>query len=170
MISRSHISQQFQDVVKIVAVLHHQRSDSEPGVDTNGIYVENHEGKNRECFIWIRLHHRNLGEKGYQTLLLEDPLIYKNCPLEESASHHLSSSVDEALAYYVDYYNNQTMAAWGPKLTERGIESVTFSAAELASFKEQAAGPVHSAWITKMNDRGLPAQELYDLVLSTLAK
>jgi TRAP-type C4-dicarboxylate transport system substrate-binding protein len=103
-----------------------------------------------------------------------------NCPVvvntdafaSLSAKHKeaLSSSVDEALAYYVDYYNNQTMAAWAPKLTERGIESVTFSAAELASFKEQAAGPVHSAWIAKMNDRGLPAQELYDLVLSTLAK
>lgn len=89
-----------------------------------------------------------------------------------SAAHKeaLLGSVDEALDYYVDYYNNKTMAAWGPKLKEKGIESVTFSAGELASFKAKAAAPVHDAWIKKMNGKGLPAQELYDLVLSTLAK
>ena len=34
--------------------VHHQRSHSEPGVDIVGIYVENHEGVCRECFIWMR--------------------------------------------------------------------------------------------------------------------
>ena len=67
----------------------HQRSDSEPGVDTVGIYVENHVGRNRECFIWIRFDNRKLCEKGSLPHLRKDPLISETCPLEESASHHL---------------------------------------------------------------------------------
>ena len=42
----------------------YQRYDSEPGVDTIGIYVENHHGMNREFFIWIRFDHMKLGEQG----------------------------------------------------------------------------------------------------------
>ncbi|MDN3648063.1 C4-dicarboxylate TRAP transporter substrate-binding protein [Reinekea marina] len=80
----------------------------------------------------------------------------------------LLGSVDEALNHYVDYYNNQTMAAWGPKLDEKGIERVTLTEAELKTFKDKAAGPVHQAWIDSMNKKKLPAQELYDLVLDTL--
>ena len=41
--------------------------------------------------------------------------------------------------------------------------------AELDAFRE-AATPLHAAWIKEMDAQGLPAQELYDLVLSTLAK
>ena len=72
-----------------MAVVLHLWSDSEPGVDTVGIYVENHHGWNRECFIWIQFDHMKLGEKGSLPLLLEDPLISETCPLEESASHHI---------------------------------------------------------------------------------
>ena len=39
----------------------------------------------------------------------------------------------------------------------------------LAEFREKAAGPVAAKWIEENTARGLPAQELYDLVLSTLA-
>ena len=63
-------------------------------------------------------------------------------------------------------YNNQTMAAWGPKLEEKGIQKVTFSSSELEAFKAEAGAPVHANWIKDMNGKGLPAQELYDLVLS----
>ena len=67
----------------------YQWSDSEPVVDTVGIYVENHYNVNREFFIWIRFDNMKLGEQGSLTLLREDPLISETCPLEESASHHL---------------------------------------------------------------------------------
>jgi hypothetical protein len=70
-----------------VADVTHQWYDSEPGVDTVGIYVENHEGRNRECFIWIRIDNMKLGERGSMALLPEDLLISETCPLEESASH-----------------------------------------------------------------------------------
>ena len=65
-------------------------SELEPQVDTVGTFVENHEGKCRDLFIWIRDDHMNLDEKGSLALLLEDPLISETCALEESASHHVS--------------------------------------------------------------------------------
>ena len=43
-----------QDFDKIVADRPHLRLDSEPGVDTVGTYVENHEGRNREFSIWMQ--------------------------------------------------------------------------------------------------------------------
>ncbi len=102
-----------------------------------------------------------------------------NCPvvvntdalnaLTDAEREALLGSVDEALAYYIDYYNSATMDAWWPTLDEKGIEQVTFSDAELAAFKEAAAGPAAAAWIEKNTARGLPAQELYDLVVETIA-
>jgi len=101
-----------------------------------------------------------------------------NCPvvvntdalnaLSDSEREALLSSVEESLAYYVDYYNNATMAAWGPALDERGIERVTFSADALAAFRDAVAGPAAAAWIEENTARGLPAQALYDLVIDTL--
>ena len=103
-----------------------------------------------------------------------------NCPvvvntdalndLSDSEREALLGSVDESLDYYVEFYDNQTMAAWGPALDERGIERITYSDEELAAFRETVAGPAAAAWIEDMNGRGLPAQELYDLVIDTLAK
>ena len=102
-----------------------------------------------------------------------------NCPvvvntdalndLSDSEREALLGSVDESLDYYVEYYNNQTMAAWGPALDERGIERITYSEEELAAFREAVAGPAAAAWIADMNGRGIPGQELYDLVIDTLA-
>ena len=103
-----------------------------------------------------------------------------NCPvvvnsdalagLEADHRQALLSSVPEALDYYIDYYNSKTMAAWGPALQERGITQVTFSDAEIAAFKKAAAEPAAQAWITENKARGLPAQELYDMVIDTLAQ
>ncbi|MEE9454850.1 MAG: TRAP transporter substrate-binding protein DctP [Paracoccaceae bacterium] len=103
-----------------------------------------------------------------------------NCPvvvnadalaaLSDSERDALLGSVDAALDYYVSYYNDKTMSAWGPALDDRGIERITYSDAELTAFREAVAGPAAAAWIADMNGRGLPAQELYDLVIGTLAE
>ncbi|MBN3561111.1 C4-dicarboxylate TRAP transporter substrate-binding protein [Aliamphritea spongicola] len=97
-----------------------------------------------------------------------------NCPvvvntdaldsLSDANREALLGSVDEALAYYIDNYNGKTMKAWGPKLDEKGIERITFSDAEIAEFKSKVAGPTREAWIKDMSAKGIPAQELYDLV------
>jgi len=103
-----------------------------------------------------------------------------NCPvvvnsdaladLSEENREILLGAVDESLDYYIDYYNNQTMAAWGPALDERGIERVTFSDEEIAAFREAAAAPAAAAWIEENTARGLPAQELYDMVTGLIAE
>ncbi len=102
-----------------------------------------------------------------------------NCPvvvnvdaydaLSDAEKEALDGSVDEALDHYIAAYNDKTMAAWGPLLEEKGIETVTFSDAELDAFKAAAAAPAAEAWIAENTKRGLPAQELYDLVTSKVA-
>ena len=103
-----------------------------------------------------------------------------NCPvvvntdalndLPDDQREALLGSVDEALAYYIDYYNNKTMKAWGPALEERGIKKVTFSDDQIAAFKKAAAAPAAEAWIKENTARGLPAQELYDMVTGMIAE
>jgi len=103
-----------------------------------------------------------------------------NCPvvantdalnrLSESHRKALLGSIDEALAHYVATYKGKTMDAWGPKLADKGIAEVTFTADQLDDFKSQVAGPARDAWITSMKAKGLPAQDLYDLVVTTIAR
>ena len=82
----------------------------------------------------------------------------------------LLGSVDEALSHYIANYNGKTMDAWGPKLDEKGIQRITYSDADLAEFKKRVAGPVRESWIKDMTAKGLPAQELYDLVAGMIGK
>ena len=101
------------------------------------------------------------------------PVVVNSDALAALSDEHrevLMSSVDDALDYYIDYYNEQTMAAWGPALDERGIERVTFSEEELQAFREAAAEPAAQAWIEENTARGLPAQELYDFVTGMIAE
>jgi TRAP-type C4-dicarboxylate transport system substrate-binding protein len=102
-----------------------------------------------------------------------------NCPvvantdalesLSDANRDALLGSIDEALDYYIATYNGKTMDAWGPKLAEKGIESVTYGEGELAAFKAAVAGPASAEWIAENTAKGLPAQELYDLVTGMVA-
>ncbi len=95
------------------------------------------------------------------------PVVANTDALDALSDEHrdaLLSSIDEALDHYVESYNSKTMAAWGPVLEEKGITQVTFTEDELNAFREAAAAPAAEAWLADMNGRGLPAQELYDLV------
>lgn len=103
-----------------------------------------------------------------------------NCPvvvnidaynaLSETERAALDGSVSEAIAYYIDFYNNQTMTKWNALLAEKGIQRVQFTDEQIAEFREKAAGPVREAWIAKMNAAGIPGQDLYNIVTDTLAK
>ncbi len=101
------------------------------------------------------------------------PVVVNNDALADLSDDHrdaLMGSIDESLAHYIDNYNNKTMAAWGPALAERGITEVTFADSEISAFKEAAAAPAAAAWIEENTARGLPAQELYDLVTGMIAE
>ena len=100
------------------------------------------------------------------------PVVVNTLALEGLSDEHreaLMGSVDEALDHYVSHYQTKTMEAWSPELDQRDIERVTFSDEEIAAFKEAAAAPAAEAWIADNTERGLPAQELYDLVTGKIA-
>ena len=100
-----------------------------------------------------------------------------NCPVvvnidayEALSDDHraaLDESVDEAIDYYLSNYG-ELLKRWDEVLEERGVEKVMISDEELAKVREVAGQPIHQAWIEEMSAQGLPAQELYDLVFSTL--
>ncbi|WP_204115416.1 C4-dicarboxylate TRAP transporter substrate-binding protein [Shimia biformata] len=81
----------------------------------------------------------------------------------------LDSSVDEAIAHYLANYG-ELLKKWDTVLEEKGVQKVMLDEAELAAFRAKAADPIRDQWIADMSALGLPAQELYDLVMDTLKK
>ena len=63
LISEVTIFVKHQDVDEIAADVQHLRSVWGALVSRHGIYVEKHEGRRRDFFIWIRFDHRKLGAK-----------------------------------------------------------------------------------------------------------
>ncbi|WP_137702112.1 C4-dicarboxylate TRAP transporter substrate-binding protein [Marimonas lutisalis] len=102
-----------------------------------------------------------------------------NCPVvvnidayESLSDEHrkaLDESIDESITHYLDNYG-KLLARWDEVLEEKNVQKVMVSDEELAKFREVAAGPIRDAWIKDMTAQGLPAQELYDLLMSTLEK
>lgn len=78
----------------------------------------------------------------------------------------LDESIDPALEHYLATYA-KVYDKWWPELESRGITQVEFSDAELEAFAAKA-GPIWDAWIEEQTANGLPAQELLDLVRTTL--
>ncbi|SHH46739.1 TRAP-type C4-dicarboxylate transport system, substrate-binding protein [Cognatiyoonia sediminum] len=100
------------------------------------------------------------------------PVVVNTDALDSLSDEHreaLMGSIEESLNHYIANYNGATMDAWGPALDERGIERVTFSDDEIAAFKDAAAAPAAASWIEENAARGLPAQELYDMVTGMIA-
>ena len=80
----------------------------------------------------------------------------------------LDESVSEAIDHYLANYG-ALLEKWEGILTEKGVEKVSIPDDVIAQFRETAGKPIHEAWLADMAAQGLPAQELYDLVYSTLA-
>ena len=80
----------------------------------------------------------------------------------------LDESVPEAIDHYLANYA-QLLERWESVLAERGVEKVVIPEDQLAEFRRVAADPIREQWIADMTGQGLPAQELYDLVIDTLA-
>jgi TRAP-type C4-dicarboxylate transport system substrate-binding protein len=102
-----------------------------------------------------------------------------NCPvvvntdaydaLSDSERAALDSSIDEAIAHYLANYA-ELLQRWDSVLAEKEVEKVMISDEVLAEFRATAADPIRAAWIADMSAQGIPAQELYDLVMTTLEK
>jgi len=102
-----------------------------------------------------------------------------NCPvvvnidaydaLSDAERAALDSSVDEAIEHYLANYG-ALLKKWDDVLDEKGVEKVVISDEVLAEFRAKAADPISKAWIAEMSAQGLPGQELYDLVMTTLEK
>ena len=102
-----------------------------------------------------------------------------NCPvvvnidayesLSDAHREALDGSVQEALDHYVVNYG-ELLAKWDSVLAEKGVTKVEISADVIDAFRARAADPIRDAWIADMEAQGLPGQELYDLVMSTLAE
>ena len=101
------------------------------------------------------------------------PVVANTDALEALPDEHreiLMGSLDEALDHHVDNYKNNTLERWGPTLDEHGIERITYSGDEIASFEAAVAEPAAEDWIEQNAARGLPAQELYDFATGKLAE
>lgn len=81
----------------------------------------------------------------------------------------LDGSIDEAIAYYIENYG-KLLAKWDEVLAEKNVTKVKLSDEEIAAFRTTAADPIREQWIADMTAQGLPGQELYDLVMTTLAE
>ncbi|KIN60505.1 TRAP dicarboxylate transporter-DctP subunit [Sulfitobacter noctilucae] len=101
-----------------------------------------------------------------------------NCPvvvnidayesLSDAEREALDSSVEESLDHYLANYG-ELLKRWDAVLEEKGVEKVEIAPEVLEEFRATAAAPARDAWIADMEAQGLPGQELYDLVVKTLA-
>ncbi|MBD3678063.1 MAG: C4-dicarboxylate TRAP transporter substrate-binding protein [Rhodobacteraceae bacterium] len=80
----------------------------------------------------------------------------------------LESSIDESIDYYLENYG-KLLERWDDVLAEKNVQRVEIAEGELAQFRAIAADPIREEWIKNMSAQGIPAQELYDLVMKTLA-
>ena len=101
-----------------------------------------------------------------------------NCPVvvnidayESLSDEHraaLDSSVPEALDHYLANYG-KLLERWDAVLAEKGVQKVEIADDVIVAFRAKAADPIRDKWISDMEAQGLPGQELYNLVVSTLA-
>jgi TRAP-type C4-dicarboxylate transport system substrate-binding protein len=80
--------------------------------------------------------------------------------LSEEHREALLGSVDEAIAFYVDNYDNNTTGKYEKAITEAGLTRVTFTPEQTAELNELAES-VRAQWI-KDNAGQFDSQALYD--------
>ncbi|MEK9643327.1 MAG: TRAP transporter substrate-binding protein DctP, partial [Paracoccaceae bacterium] len=101
-----------------------------------------------------------------------------NCPvvvnidayeaLSDAHRDALDSSVTEAIDHYLANYG-KLLDRWESVLAEKGVEKVEIADDVISSFRAKASDPIRDGWIADMEAQGLPGQELFELVQSTLA-
>jgi TRAP-type C4-dicarboxylate transport system substrate-binding protein len=72
----------------------------------------------------------------------------------------LLGSVDEALAFYVDNYNNKTTGAYAAEEKKAGLTMVTFTPAQTAKLLDMAES-VRAEWVSS-NAKNFDSKALFD--------
>ena len=99
------------------------------------------------------------------------PVVVNTDALEALSPAHrdaLMGSVDEAMAFYVDNYDNKTTASYEAAIKEQGLTTVTFSPEQTAELNELAES-VRQEWVSS-NSKDFKAQELYDFTAALFNK
>ncbi|WP_424974584.1 C4-dicarboxylate TRAP transporter substrate-binding protein [Dinoroseobacter sp. S124A] len=99
------------------------------------------------------------------------PVVVNTDAYDDLSDEH-RAILDESVAGAIDHYlanYGELLNKWEEVLAEKEVQKITVDEAEIAKFREVAL-PLHQEWIQTMTDQGIPGQELYDLVLSTLEK
>jgi len=101
-----------------------------------------------------------------------------NCPvvvnidayegLSDAHRAALDSSIDEAIDHYLANYGS-LLDRWETILAEKNVTKVELAQSELDAFRAVGGEPIQQKWIQDMEAQGIPGQELFDLVKSTLA-
>jgi len=101
-----------------------------------------------------------------------------NCPvvvnieayegLSDAHREALDSSIDEAIDHYLANYGS-LLDRWESILAEKNVAKVELAQSELDAFRAVGGEPIQQKWIQDMEAQGIPGQELFDLVKSTLA-
>ncbi|MCY4303999.1 MAG: C4-dicarboxylate TRAP transporter substrate-binding protein [Aestuariivita sp.] len=102
-----------------------------------------------------------------------------NCPVvvnidafEALSDDHkkvLGEALEEAIDHYLDNYA-ELLKRWDDVLTEKGVTKVEITDDVIDEFRAVVADPIRQKWIEDIASQGLPAQELYDLVMNTLER
>lgn len=101
-----------------------------------------------------------------------------NCPvvvnsealnsLSDANKKALLGSVDEAIAFYVDNYDNNTTGKYEKAVAEQGLTKVTFTAEQTAELNKLAAS-VREDWVKKYSKK-FDAQTLFDFTADLFAQ
>lgn len=101
-----------------------------------------------------------------------------NCPvvvntdalnsLSEKNKAALLGSVDEAMAFYVDNYNNNTIGKYEQAVTDEGLTRVTFTPSQIAELNDLAAS-VREDWVKKYAGK-FDSKTLFDFTVALFAK
>ena len=101
-----------------------------------------------------------------------------NCPvvvntealdaLEPAHKEALLGSVDEALAFYVNNYDQNTTGAYEKAVKDAGLQMVTFDAKQTDELNK-LAGSVRQEWVAKYA-KEFDSQELFDYTAALFAK
>ncbi len=80
----------------------------------------------------------------------------------------LASAAGEALDHYIANYEGATMAAFTEALQDKQIIELSINDEILNEINTAVAAPAARTWVQENAANGLPAQELYDLVIDVI--